>query len=100
MPAEVHHMLSVGRRLGHLFTLPICFEHHRSGRDDERATSRDQNQRRFEARYGSEQGMLEEVKRLVDRLRNPDLDRRAAWERDQSGQHDMNPRGGKLRPGS
>lgn len=64
-PAEVHHMLSGGRRLGHLFTLPLCFLHHRSGRNDELVVSRDQNQRRFEARYGKESDLLEKVRQLV-----------------------------------
>ena len=32
VPAEVHHMLSGGRRRGHLFTLPLCSPgHHRNG---------------------------------------------------------------------
>lgn len=86
-------MLSGGRRLGHLFTLPLCYQHHRSGRNDDRVTSRDQSQRRFESRYGKESDMLEEVRRLVHAMRNPDIDRRAAWEKDQSGRYDMNPRG-------
>lgn len=62
---EVHHMLSGGRRLGHMFTLPICFFHHRSGRNDQEVVSRDQNQRRFEARYGKESDLLEKVRQLV-----------------------------------
>jgi len=52
-PAEVHHMLAGGRRQGHLFTLPLCYWHHRSGRNDAEIVSRDQNRRRFEARYGN-----------------------------------------------
>lgn len=63
--AEIHHMLSGGRRLGHLFTLPLCFWHHRSGRNDEQVVSRDQNQRRFEARYGKESDLLEKVRQMV-----------------------------------
>lgn len=100
VPAEVHHMLSGGRKMGHLFTLPLCFEHHRSGRNDERVTSRDHNQRRFEARYGTEAGMLEEVRGLVERMRNPGLDRGRSWERDEQGTYDMSSRGGMMRPGS
>lgn len=64
-PAEVHHMLSGGRRMGHLFTLPLCPLHHRSGRNDEEVVSRDQNQRRFEARYGTEESLLTAVRKLV-----------------------------------
>lgn len=65
-PAEVHHMLSGGRRMGHLFTLPLCYTHHRSGRNDAQVVSRDQNQRRFEARYGREAELLEWVRAVVD----------------------------------
>lgn len=74
-------MLSGGRRMGHLFTLPLCRTHHRSGRDDCVVTSRDQNQRRFEARYGTESDMLEEVRWLVERMHNPAI-RRACWNPD------------------
>lgn len=64
--------------MGHLFTLPLCPQHHRSGRNDAEVTSRDQNQRRFEARYGKESAMLEEVRRLVEQMRNPPI-RRVCW---------------------
>ena len=58
-------MLSGGRRMGHLFTIPLCYLHHRSGRNDAQATSRDQNQRRFELRYGTERELLEQTRALV-----------------------------------
>ncbi len=64
-PADVHHMLSGGRRMGEAFTLALCFNHHRAGRDDEQCVSRDHNQRRFEARYGSEAVLLERTRELV-----------------------------------
>jgi hypothetical protein len=66
-PAEPHHMLSGGRRRGHFFTIPLCFLHHRSGRNDEEVVSRDQNQRRFEKRYGTEDSLLAETRDLVAR---------------------------------
>ena len=66
-PAEIHHMLSGGRRLSEMFVLPLCQQHHRSGRNDE-VVSRDQSQRRFEARYGTELYLLEEVKKLCAAL--------------------------------
>ena len=64
-PAEAHHMLSGGRRRGHMFTIPLCILHHRSGRNDDQVVSRDHNQRRFEARYGTEQSLLETTRELV-----------------------------------
>lgn len=63
--AEPHHMLSGGRRRGHLFTIPLCPGHHRFGMNDERATSRDQCRRRFEARYGTEESLLAKTRELV-----------------------------------
>jgi hypothetical protein len=68
-PAEVHHMLRGGRRMGHLFTIPLCVPHHRGGRDDEEITSRDQCQRRFEKRYGSEDYLLAKTRELIARLK-------------------------------
>jgi len=57
-PAEIHHMLSAGRRMGEMFVLGLCPLHHRSGRNDAEVVSRDHNQRRFEARYGTEAALL------------------------------------------
>lgn len=67
-PAEPHHMLEGGRRMGHLFTIPLCPTHHRSGRNDAEVVSRDQNQRRFERRYGAEIYLLAKTRVFVDRL--------------------------------
>lgn len=64
-PAEVHHMLRNGRKRGHLFTIPLCYQHHRSGRNDKEIVSRDHNQRRFEARYGKEEWLLARTKEMV-----------------------------------
>lgn len=64
-PCEIHHCLSGGRRMGEMFVLGLCFEHHRSGRNDEEVVSRDHNQKRFEARYGKESWLLEQTKRLI-----------------------------------
>ena len=55
--------------MGEMFVLPLCYWHHRSGRDDEEITSRDHNQRRFEARYGTEESLLEQTKARVAELR-------------------------------
>jgi hypothetical protein len=68
-PAEPHHMLSGGRRMGHMFTIPLCYSHHRSGRNDDEVTSRDQSQRRFEKRYGSEQYLLAKTREHVAKMR-------------------------------
>jgi hypothetical protein len=64
-PAEPHHLLSGGRRMGHLFSIPLCYLHHRGGRNDDEVVSASQNKRRFEARYGSELELLERTRELV-----------------------------------
>lgn len=64
-PAEIHHCLSGGRRMGEMYVLPLCMQHHRSGRNDSECVSRDHNQRRFEARYGSEMSLLAKSRELI-----------------------------------
>lgn len=63
--AELHHMLSGGRRRGEMFVLPLCPSHHRSELNNAFIVSRDHNQRRFEARYGKEDDLLATVKKLI-----------------------------------
>ncbi len=67
--AEIHHMLSSGRRMGHMFTIPLCAIHHRGGCNDADVVSRDQSQRRFEARYGPESWLLRDTVRRVEIMR-------------------------------
>lgn len=64
-PAEPHHLLSGGRRRGHLFTIPLCPLHHRSGLNNHEVTSRDQCRKRFEERYGTEDSLLAKTRELV-----------------------------------
>jgi hypothetical protein len=64
-PCEIHHMLRGGRRMGEMFVLGLCPTHHRSGRNDDEVVSRDQNQRRFEKRYGTEESLLSKTRELV-----------------------------------
>jgi hypothetical protein len=64
-PCEIHHMLSGGRRRGEMFVLGLCYNHHRAGRDDDQCVSRDHNQRRFEAAYGTEESLLAKTRELV-----------------------------------
>lgn len=56
-PAEIHHILSGGRRKGHMFTIPLCSPgHHRNGGD--RKISRHPFKTRFVNRYGNEYFLL------------------------------------------
>lgn len=70
-PAEIHHLLEGGRRIGHKYVLPLCFPHHRGGFDGAGASavSRHPYKARFESKYGTEQELLAMVeKRLYERF--------------------------------
>ena len=68
-PGEVHHLLSGGRRIGHLHTLCLCAPgHHRYG-DGVRKISRHPTKARFESAYGTEASLLEKTRELVARRR-------------------------------
>lgn len=57
-PTCVHHILSGGRRLGHLFTLPLCDPGHHQGGEQLGLISRHPWKARFEACYGTELELL------------------------------------------
>lgn len=57
----VHHILSGGRRKGHLFTLPLCPGHHQHDTASG-LIARHPFKARFEARYGTEAELLERVR--------------------------------------
>lgn len=64
-PAAVHHILSGGRRIGHLETIPLCDPgHHQNAAPGSGMISRHPDKARFESRYGAEQYLLEQT-RLV-----------------------------------
>jgi hypothetical protein len=55
-PASVHHIVQGNRRLGHLFTIPLCPPHHQG--DGRQVPSVHFTKRTFVARYGSELELL------------------------------------------
>lgn len=57
--ASVHHIVQGNRRLGHLFTLPLCPPHHQG--DGRAVPSVHFTKRTFVARYGSELELLAEL---------------------------------------
>lgn len=61
-PAEIHHPLSGGRRMGHMHVLPLCFTHHRSGIE---SLSRHPYKTVWEARWGTEAKLLKQVEALL-----------------------------------
>lgn len=58
-PAEIHHIVSGNKRMGHMFSLPLCSRHHRHGTQDE--PSIHPWKARFVKRYGSELQLLAEL---------------------------------------
>jgi hypothetical protein len=63
---DAHHILSGGRRIGDFDTIPLCPPHHRGGENHEGWVSRHPWRREFEARYGTEERLLEIVKEMLD----------------------------------
>lgn len=68
-PAEPHHLLSGGRRIGHLQTIPLCDRHHRSGVNNAGWVSRHPWRTEFVLRYGSEEFLLAKTKELVEAMK-------------------------------
>lgn len=63
VPPAVHHIVRGGRRLGHLFSLPLCDPGHHQNGADRGFISRHPWKARFEARYGSEESLLRTVQK-------------------------------------
>lgn len=64
---ERHHLVSGGRRKGHLESIPLCTPHHRGGMNDGVLVSRHPWKKAFERAYGTEQQLLEQTRELVQR---------------------------------
>lgn len=71
-PTTVHHITSGGRRMGHLFTIPLCPWHHMGLVRPQMTTSRmtatygpsfAKDKGEFERVFGTELDLLEEVRR-------------------------------------
>ena len=61
--AEIHHIVSGNRRIGHMFTLPLCPNHHRLGSIKMPAIH--PWRKRFEAKYGTQLELLAELKKRL-----------------------------------
>jgi Recombination enhancement, RecA-dependent nuclease len=55
-PASIHHLVQGNRRLGHLFSIPLCEPHHKG--DGRVVPSVHFQKRTFVARYGAELELL------------------------------------------
>jgi hypothetical protein len=61
-PTAVHHIVEGGRRLGHLFTVPLCDPGHHQHGAELGLISRHPYKARFEAKYGAEFELLAKLK--------------------------------------
>lgn len=64
-PADFHHMLKNGRRISHLHGFGLCPTHHDSGLNTPDFVSRHPWKKEFEARFGTEQELLEKTRELL-----------------------------------
>lgn len=76
-PADIHHLVVGGRRLGHDYTIPLCPWHHRGNSKNGLTTgdmervygpSLARSKREFVSRYGTELCLLELANRHLERL--------------------------------
>ena len=66
-PAEVHHIEGKTEPGSHLKTIPLCYAHHRAGKDTPAWVSRHPYKAKFEERYGTEEELYERTKKEVSR---------------------------------
>lgn len=67
VPAAVHHVLSGQYRKGHLFSYPLCPEHHQEGKY---GLCRHKNGHGFAGEYGSENELIELTKKWLATLKS------------------------------
>ena len=77
VPADIHHVLSGGRRISHSHVLALCPYHHRSVKPDTKLTTvrfkeiygpaLDANPKEFQQRYGTQQELLEIQEALIQK---------------------------------
>ena len=63
-PAEIHHLLRGGRRIGEDSVIGLCVPHHRGGLNTEEVVSRHPWRLAWESRYGTEAELLAKTKEL------------------------------------
>lgn len=67
-PCDLHHLLRGSRRIGEDSVIGLCPMHHRSGLNTEEFVSRHPWRREFEARYGTEDELLQKTRELCGEL--------------------------------
>jgi len=61
-PAVIHHIVHANKRMGHLFTLPLCEPGHHQHGDQLDLISVHPWKKRFEAKYGTQLELLAKLK--------------------------------------
>lgn len=64
-PAVIHHILQGGRRMGHLYTIPLCDPGHHQHSPTPAKISRHPHKARFESTYGPELELLATLQLLL-----------------------------------
>jgi hypothetical protein len=64
-PAAVHHIVEGQRRLGHMFTIPLCDPGHHQNTSTPQKISRHPTKKRFEQAYGTEYELLAYTQEIV-----------------------------------
>lgn len=68
-PADAHHLLRGGKKIGDKATIPLCVWHHRSGIKTPEIVSRHPWKKEFEKRYGTESELLELTLAELEKVR-------------------------------
>ena len=63
---EIHHIHGKTKENAHFNVLPLCFDHHRGGKNVEPVISRHPWKKRFETAYGTEQELLDQVNNIME----------------------------------
>lgn len=64
-PTAIHHPLSGGRRMGHMFAIPLCDPGHHQNSTTPLKISLHPNKKHFESAYGTEAELLAALQALL-----------------------------------
>lgn len=62
---QVHHITECGRRKGHLYTIPLCFNHHHPLSPLPYGEAVHKGTKKFEAKYGTQYEMLDRAREQI-----------------------------------
>lgn len=63
---EIHHIDGKTKQDCHFKVLPLCFRHHREGSYNDSWVSRHPFKKGFQARYGKEEDLLDQVNAMLE----------------------------------